>query len=70
LKASGIPFPEVFWPAVACEAWPALSTLDAQTLDDFLLGHAEMQGARLGLSEFLLQTRNQDREQLPRIRAR
>jgi FMN phosphatase YigB (HAD superfamily) len=42
-KAVGIPYPEIFWPAVACKAWPALATLDAQTLGDFLFEHAQTQ---------------------------
>lgn len=42
-RASGIQFPEVFWPDVAREAWPALSNLDACALDDFLFAHAQLQ---------------------------
>jgi putative hydrolase of the HAD superfamily len=42
-KAAGIVYPEVFWPAVACEAWPALASLHRQALDDFLFEHAHLQ---------------------------
>jgi FMN phosphatase YigB (HAD superfamily) len=42
-KAAGIPFPEIFWPAVAREAWPALSTLNSRALGDFLFEHAQVQ---------------------------
>lgn len=41
-KANGILFPEIFWPAVACEAWPALASLDLGALDDFLFEHAQL----------------------------
>lgn len=42
-KAGGVPYPEIFWPAVACEAWPALAALDAGLLDRFLFEHAQLQ---------------------------
>jgi FMN phosphatase YigB (HAD superfamily) len=42
-KAAGISYPEIFWPAVAGEAWPALTSLNAPTLDDFLFEHAQLQ---------------------------
>jgi len=42
-KTAGIPFPEIFWPAVAREVWPALASLSAQALDDFLFEHAQLQ---------------------------
>jgi len=42
-KATGIPFPEIFWPAVAREAWPALASLNAQDFDDLLFEHAQLQ---------------------------
>src|SRR5688572_623544 len=44
-KAAGIAYPEVFWPAVARKAWPAIAMLNPQTLDDFLFEHAELQRA-------------------------
>lgn len=42
-KASGIAHPEIFWPAVARVAWPALALLDGQVLDEFLFQHAQLQ---------------------------
>lgn len=42
-KAAGVAFPEIFWPAVAREAWPSLASLDEGTLDDFLFAHAQLQ---------------------------
>jgi FMN phosphatase YigB (HAD superfamily) len=42
-KAGGIAYPEIFWPAVAREAWPALVSLSAAALDDFLFEHAQLQ---------------------------
>jgi len=36
----GIAFPEVYWPAIACEALPELSRLTVAARDDFLLAHA------------------------------
>jgi putative hydrolase of the HAD superfamily len=42
-RAAGIPHPEIFWPGIACEAWPALASLNAEALDDFLFEHAQLQ---------------------------
>lgn len=42
-RSAGISFPEIFWPAVAREAWPALGSLDEGALDDFLFLHAQLQ---------------------------
>jgi FMN phosphatase YigB (HAD superfamily) len=42
-KGEGITYPEIFWPAVAREAWPALASLGADALDDFLFQHAQLQ---------------------------
>lgn len=42
-KAAGIPYPEIFWPSIAREAWPALASLKTQDLDGFLFEHAQLQ---------------------------
>jgi len=42
-QAAGIRYPEIFWPAIASEAWPALATLEDQSLDNFLFAHAQLQ---------------------------
>jgi FMN phosphatase YigB (HAD superfamily) len=42
-NAGGIAYPEIFWPAVAREAWPVLISLGADRLDDFLFEHAQLQ---------------------------
>lgn len=42
-QAAGVRHPEIFWPAIACEAWPALAALEGQSLDDFLFAHAQLQ---------------------------
>ncbi|MBI4661487.1 MAG: HAD family hydrolase [Verrucomicrobia bacterium] len=55
-RAQGVPHPEVYWPAVACEALPALETFSEAELDEFLFRHAQLQhGIRLtsGAARFL-----------------
>lgn len=42
-QAAGIRHPEIFWPTIACEAWPPLAVLKGPSLDDFLLAHAQLQ---------------------------
>lgn len=37
----GIPVPEIYWPAVACEALPLLAGLDENEREAFLFGHAQ-----------------------------
>jgi len=39
----GIAYPEIFWPAVACEAWPDLARLKPKQLELFLIAHAGLQ---------------------------
>jgi FMN phosphatase YigB (HAD superfamily) len=41
-RLTGIPYPEIFWPAVALEALPGLASLSSAELDDFLYAHAQM----------------------------
>ena len=42
-KNNGISFPEIFWPWIACEAWPALARLDPPQLGEFLYAHSQLQ---------------------------
>jgi hypothetical protein len=42
-KAAGVPYPEIYWPAVACEVLPELARLTAEELDEFLYEHAQTQ---------------------------
>lgn len=42
-RAAGIPFPEIYWPAVATEALPELARLSAADLGEFLYRHAQTQ---------------------------
>lgn len=42
-RDAGIPHPEVFWPDMAREAWPALAFLRPDALDDFLFEHAQLE---------------------------
>lgn len=42
-RQTGIPYPEIFWPAVAGEAWPDLARLAPERLGDFLSEHAALQ---------------------------
>ncbi len=42
-REAGIPHPEVFWPAVVCEALPELSRLPRTKLELFLIEHAALQ---------------------------
>lgn len=41
-KASGVAYPEIFWPHVACEAFPALRALTPDQRDDFLLAQVAL----------------------------
>jgi FMN phosphatase YigB (HAD superfamily) len=41
-RLAGIPFPEIYWPAVTAEALPALAQLPPALHDDFLFRHAQM----------------------------
>jgi putative hydrolase of the HAD superfamily len=41
-KATGIPFPEVFWPSVVRRAVPELNRLTEVALDRFLFRHAQL----------------------------
>ena len=42
-RKSGIVYPEIFWPAVACEALPELARLKPNPLHNFLVKHAALQ---------------------------
>jgi FMN phosphatase YigB (HAD superfamily) len=42
-RASGVPWPEVFWPDIAREALPELRSLGSGELDEFLYHHAQLQ---------------------------
>ena len=43
VRQTGIAHPEIFWPAVACEALPELVRLGPKQLDIFLIEHAALQ---------------------------
>ena len=42
-RAAGVPYPEIYWPAVASEALPELDRLKDRALDEFLFAHAQLQ---------------------------
>ena len=42
-RALGVMYPEIYWPAVAREALPELTRLDAEAVDRFLFRHTQLQ---------------------------